>query len=144
MAVRAATIGALALLTPTYAVGGELECIARAVYHEARGTSLVDRYAVAAVVVNRMGVQGFPSSACKVIAQPGQFPWFAKNPPVREKKEWSRALQVAGDALSHTFEDPTFGATYFWNTRDAPGWGKKMKVTLKTEAHRYAKPNRKS
>ena len=57
----------------------EANCIAVAVYHEARGESLEGQMAVAKVIMNRAASGKYPTSWCGVVKQPWQFSFV--NPP---------------------------------------------------------------
>ena len=54
-------------------LGEEANCIAVAVYHEARGESLEGQLAVARVIMNRAASGRYPGSWCAVVKQPWQF-----------------------------------------------------------------------
>src|SRR5262249_13224301 len=51
----------------------EEECLAKAVYFEARGESLEGQLAVAQVIMNRAASGIYPPSICGVVTQPAQF-----------------------------------------------------------------------
>ena len=44
-------------------------CLATAIYHEARGETLKGQFAVAEVILNRVGVTRYPNSICGVVFQ---------------------------------------------------------------------------
>lgn len=54
------------------------QCLASAIYHEARGEPLAGQRAVYDVIVNRMRASG--SSACGVVSAKGQFSWYGFKP----------------------------------------------------------------
>lgn len=84
-----------------------LTCLALAAYMEAR-----EHYrtpdamaAVVAVVQNRVDDPRYPNTACEVIAQPGQFPWYtsAKAPATNgapDEWAWDMAQAVALHEMS--------------------------------------------
>jgi spore germination cell wall hydrolase CwlJ-like protein len=43
-----------------------ITCLARTIYWEARGEAIVDMEAIASVVMNRLGHEGFPTTICNV------------------------------------------------------------------------------
>lgn len=47
------------------------QCLATAIYHEARGESIRGQFAVAEVVLNRKESAGFPQTVCGVVNQKG-------------------------------------------------------------------------
>jgi spore germination cell wall hydrolase CwlJ-like protein len=83
-----------------------LDCLAAAVYYEARGESAAGRAAVAQVVLNRTGRAGFPKTVCAVVYQGAragdcQFSFVcngAMNGP-RERLAWLDARRIAARAL---------------------------------------------
>lgn len=92
--------------TPT-TLGRAVDCLAAAVYYEARGESAAGQAAVAQVVLNRARKAGFPKSVCGVIYQGAgghacQFSFVcsgAMNGP-RDPQAWTRSRRVAARALS--------------------------------------------
>lgn len=56
----------------------DMKCLARVIYHEARGESIAGQKAVAIVTLNRTKHPEFPSSICKVVYQKGQYEWTTK------------------------------------------------------------------
>lgn len=115
-------------------------CLARTIYHEARGASQVDRRAVAHVVINRKESNRFPSTICGVVYDRGEFTWTRDNPNVREWKAWEDSKRLSDAVLAGQTLDPTHGATYFWKATLRPVWGRSYRVMLRTNAHVYAKP----
>lgn len=83
-----------------------LDCLAAAVYYEARGESAAGRAAVAQVVLNRTGRPGFPKTVCAVVYQGAksgdcQFS-FVCNGAMRGPREplaWLDARRIAARAL---------------------------------------------
>lgn len=136
-----AVVAALTIFAATtgFSRNTELDCLARNVYHEARGASELDQRAVAHVTVNRTQVRGFPNTVCGVVNAPGAFTWVPRRPPIRELAAWRTSIQVSEAALSPNSSDPTRGATYFWNSRLSPRWARSFTVTLRTTHHAYAK-----
>lgn len=123
--------------TPTDAM-----CLARAVYHEARGESRVGQRAVAHVVLNRTEDDRFPDSICAVVKQAGQFAPQLRRAPGRltEPDAFENATVVALNAMSGASSDPTGGATYFYAPKAAnPQWARKMKVSAVIDGHRFLK-----
>lgn len=55
----------------------QVQCLARAMYYEARGESEAGKLAVGNVIINRAMFKGyFPNTICGVIAERGQFQWY--------------------------------------------------------------------
>ena len=85
----------LLLLMVSPAIASETDCIAKAVYHEARGEPALCQEMIADVVINRMRHPRFPDTACKVVYQRRQFSWTAKNPSVNEQDAWANSRRLA-------------------------------------------------
>jgi spore germination cell wall hydrolase CwlJ-like protein len=109
----------------------DLDCLADAVYYEARGETSAGQAAVAQVVLNRVRHPAFPKSVCGVVFQGArtgdtcQFS-FACDGSMRRPREqgaWQRAQTVAAHALAG-FVMPSIGnATHFHVVGIDPGWG---------------------
>ena len=106
-----ATAAALPAIPPTLRVSRaarprDLDCLASAVYYEARGESAAGQAAVAQVVMNRIHHPAYPKSVCGVVFQSAadrgcQFSFVcdgAMDQP-RDASAWRRARLVAGHAL---------------------------------------------
>lgn len=85
----------LLLLIGSPALASETDCIARAVYHEARGEPVLCQEMIADVVINRMQHPRFPDTACKVVYQRRQFSWTSKNPDINERDAWASSRKLA-------------------------------------------------
>ena len=119
------------LIAASAASASEKQCLTMAIYREARGESRIGQDAVAHVVLNR--VRESNTSACAVIAAPGQFPWYNKHKKFPNKKAWSKSEVVAEDALVGRSKDPTNGAKFF----ASPAC--RGRATLRIGKHRFCK-----
>ena len=82
---------------PTPRSTQETNCLATAVYFEARGESLEGQLAVAHVVMNRAASGKYPPSWCATIKQPAQFSFVRTRPiPVVDTNS-RRVAQGGGD-----------------------------------------------
>jgi N-acetylmuramoyl-L-alanine amidase len=109
------------------ALEAEAQCLATAVYYEARSESLAGQLAVAHVVLQRARSGRFPSSLCGVVTQPGQFSFVrAGRLPAMPTNagQWKTAKAIARIAQDGSWENPVEGALYFHAARVAPSWGK--------------------
>jgi spore germination cell wall hydrolase CwlJ-like protein len=112
---------------------GEQECLAGAIYFEAKGEPLAGQLAVAEVVINRTKSGRYPASLCGVVKQPGQFsfvrggrmPAIAKDSPA-----WRKAVAIAHIAANDLAESPVPSATAFHATYVSPGWRMKRVATV--------------
>lgn len=111
----------------TSQVFGDRECLARAVYFEARGEPLDGQLAVAQVILNRVASGRFAGSVCGVIAQRGQFSFDRSRTPV-DGRDWRTAKAVAAIAATASWSTIAPRATAFHATRIAASWTTMQKV----------------
>ena len=129
-------------LVDRYSTGAALDeqgnCLATAVYFEARGESLEGQLAVARVVMNRALSGKYPSDWCSVVKQPWQFS-FVRNgqfPAIATSSSaWARAQGVARIAMANVV--PSVGSDVLWYhaTYVAPSWGRRLNLAQKIGTH---------
>ena len=119
----------LADLAAHQAVAGdmsrELECLAGAIYFEAKSETLDGQLAVGRVVVNRARSGRFPGSYCGVVFQRSQFSFVRGNgmPAInRASRGWKTAVAIAQIANEGSWSSVVEGALFFHATRVSPGW----------------------
>lgn len=115
----------------------QINCIAKNTYHEARGESEKGMLATIFVVLNRTKHKGFPSTPCKVIAQPNQFEWYGKGKVIKEPEMYEKAKQLVHEVLDGKHKDATCGAIYFNTHHKSP---KNSKFTVRIGNHSFYKP----
>jgi hypothetical protein len=131
-------------LVDRYAAGAELDeqanCMAVAVYHEARGESLDGQLAVARVIMNRAASGKYPSSWCGVVKQPWQFsfvnPRSGHMPGVdRASAAWRKAQGITRVAMANAV--PSLSTDVLWYHADyvAPSWGRRLNRASKIGTH---------
>ncbi|WP_299670458.1 cell wall hydrolase [uncultured Roseobacter sp.] len=119
--------------------GDELQCLAEALYFEARGETVKGQFAVAEVILNRVESERFPSSACGVINQGTgkkyqcQFTYTCDGHKeiIAEPRAFERVSKVARAALDGMAPELTEGATHYHTTAVNPRWSR---VYTKTAA----------
>jgi spore germination cell wall hydrolase CwlJ-like protein len=100
----------------------ETVCLAKNIYHEARGESLRGKLAVAKVTLNRVASGKFRNSICGVVYQRGQFSWTnSKYKPILDKQAWTESLHLAKLVMLNP-EVSTTPAMYYHNTKVKPNW----------------------
>lgn len=120
----------------------DLECMAEALYHEARGEGTRGQQAVAEVILNRVDSRVFPSSVCGVINQPSQFSYtIGGAKPIRNRAAYQRAVAIAQDALSGAPRQLTGGATYFHTPAVNPAWANRFQRTVQIGRHIFYRSN---
>jgi len=126
----------------------ERECLAKAIYWEARNQSLDGKIAVGFVVINRVNAGLWHDSVCKVVFQGCQFSWVctanAKKNPANNKNydeqvAWAESIALANELLSeyNEIQDVTYGAVFFHAHYVRPDWSKWKKVerTVRIDDH---------
>ena len=105
----------------------DLRCLATAVYFEARGEPLEGQLAVAQAILNRAASGRYPSSACGVIGQPGQFSFSRARPPAGGS-DWRVAQAIARIAAGQSFRQVAPRAISFHASFVKPGWSGMTRV----------------
>ncbi|WP_223449554.1 MULTISPECIES: cell wall hydrolase [unclassified Pseudomonas] len=124
-----------------------ITCLARSIYWEAKGKSSADMEAVASVVMNRLGHEGFPDTVCAVVKQGSetkncQFSWWCdgRSDQVQEETQYTIAKEIARKALNKQLNDRTHGAMYFHDRNVNPDWASKYIKTTETSMFLFYKP----
>ncbi len=134
-------------------LGNERNCLAQAIYHEARGEPEAGQWAVASVILNRVQSVRYPMSVCDVVFQNAsrknrcQFSFACDgqsdeggigNRIVRES--WVKANLIAETAfakfrIGEPQDNLPQSVLYYHNTRVAPRWASAMQVEAKIGGH---------
>lgn len=106
----------------------QIDCLAKAVYWEARGESFLGKQYVASVVMNRVDSINFPGNPCDVVRQPNQFTNFYT---LRNKwakgKQWKIAKDIAKSYYTMPHLSRVTNATHYHATYiNTPSWGERM------------------
>ena len=135
--IRAASLTALVAAQPQPGdLSRELNCLAGAIYFEAKSESLAGQLAVGRVIVARSKSGRFPNSYCGVVYQPSQFSFVRGGgmPGVaKASRQWKNAVAVAQIAHTGTWRSPVEGALYFHAAYVSPGW--RLKRVGRVENH---------
>jgi len=120
------------------ALSEEANCIATAVYFEARGEGLEGQLAVARVIMNRAASGQYPSSWCSVVKQPAQFSFVRHGqfPTINTASAaWAKAQGVTRLAMSNVI--PSLSDDVLWYHADYvnPSWGHRLSMAQKIGAH---------
>jgi N-acetylmuramoyl-L-alanine amidase len=124
--VEARSLTQLVSSTPTpEALSSELECLAGAIYFEAKGETLAGQLAVGRVIVARAKSGRFPATYCGVVYQRSQFSFVrGRSMPAINKagRAWTEAARLARISHEGSWKSPVEGALYFHAARVSPGW----------------------
>lgn len=112
----------------------ELSCLAKNIYHEARGEPIEGQLAVAIVTLNRVKHVDFPKDICGVVYQRNatvcQFSWVCdKSLVIRDLTKFVQAVEVARIAIEgrESIEEIS-NALYYHADYVNPGWHRKTVV----------------
>jgi spore germination cell wall hydrolase CwlJ-like protein len=122
-------------------------CLARTIYWETKGEDDAGMQAIASVVMNRLGHDGFPQTVCAVVQQ-GQeqgsceFSWWCdgRSDDVEEEEPYERAKEIARQALNGELHDTTDGALYFHHRGVNPYWSDDYTRLTEVGGHIFYKP----
>ena len=116
----------------------EQECLARAVYFEARSEPLEGQLAVADVVLNRVTSPEYPDRICEVVLQPAQFSFIrrGKFPEAdRTSKAWRKAVAIAEIAGKDIADGVSDRVLWYHADYVAPVWRHALTRETKVGAH---------
>ena len=123
-----------------------LDCLAQAVFYEARSESEDGQRAVAQVVLNRVRHPAWPDSVCGVVYQgpmragggcqftftcDGSLAYRAAGPA------WDRARQIAAEALAGRTFAPVGMSTHYHTSAVFPAWAPRLTKTAVIGAHNF-------
>mgnify|MGYP001466260113 CR=1 FL=1 len=122
----------------------ELNCLATAIYFEARGENYRGQVAVGQVVMNRVSHKLYPDTICGVVFQNQhkrnacQFSFACDGIPERvtEQKAWAQAEEIAKGVVSGDLYLTEVGySTHYHATYVYPHWAPRMKKVTKIGHH---------
>lgn len=130
---------------PAASGGDQWQCLAEALYFEARGESVEGLFAVGEVILNRVESGLFPGSVCGVINQgTGQlyacqftFRCDGAIEEIHEYAAWQRVGKVARILLDGAPRQFTDGATYYHTRAVSPSWSRRFDRTASIGAHYF-------
>jgi spore germination cell wall hydrolase CwlJ-like protein len=141
-----------ATLSASAAASAERECLAKAIYYEARSETLAGQVAVADVIVNRTRSQHYPDTICGVVFEGShrstgcQFT-FTCDGSMRHKPRglaWTQANMIAAQVMMGLARSTTHGSTHYHTTEVAPVWSASLIETTRIGAHIFYRfPTRK-
>ena len=112
----------------------QIECLSINAYMEARSEGEKGMMATIFVVLNRTKDNRFPSTPCKVIAQPNQFEWWGKGKTIKEPEMYDKAKELVYEVLEGKHKDFTRGSIYFNAHHKAP---KGTMCTIRVGSHSF-------
>lgn len=115
------------------------DCLASAVYFEARGEPAEGQLAVAEVVLNRVASGRYPDTICAVVEQPWQFSFVNATGRIphadRASAAWRQAVAVA--QIAQRGASRLLSRDVLWYHADyvSPGWGRRLARSTKIGLH---------
>jgi spore germination cell wall hydrolase CwlJ-like protein len=121
------------------------QCLATALYFEARGESIEGQFAVAEVILNRVDSPRYPDSVCSVVYQGArsgggcQFSFACDGIPetIDEARAFDRAAKIARLMKDGAPRLLTGGATHFHTRAVSPRWSLQFPRTAEIGAHLF-------
>ena len=136
-------------------------CLAKNIYHEARGEPAEGQIAISNVVINRVKSKQFPNDICSVVYQKNQisfinrileiipiniplcqFEWTCDLIPddlLIDKKAWKNSKKIAKEVLNDLHPDYSKGATHYHSIKRSPYWAYSLNETAVIEGHKFLK-----
>ena len=122
----------------TQTTDAEQECLAGAVYFEARSEPLQGQLAVADVVLNRASSGRYPTTICAVVTQRAQFSFIRNGrfPEAdRSSDSWRRAVAIARIARERLTNQVAPNVLWYHADYVAPVWRRNLTRVSKIGAH---------
>ena len=118
--------------------GAEEDCLANAVYFEARGESIEGQLAVAEVVMNRASSGRYPPTLCGVVVQRSQFSFVRGGIiPAADRAPTPGAAPSPSPASPRPARPGCCAPSVLWYHANyvSPGWGRRLARTSRIGAH---------
>ena len=130
---------------PTALGGAEWECLAEALYFEARGETVEGLFAVGEVILNRVDSSAYPSTVCNVVNQGTgrryacQFTFTCDGHAevINEPRAWERVGKVAKILIDGAPRVLTGGATHYHTKQVSPSWARRFPRTATIGSHYF-------
>jgi spore germination cell wall hydrolase CwlJ-like protein len=133
----------------------ERNCLAQAIYHEARGESREGQLAVANVIINRAFSKKYPTTICGVVYQNADkgkykcqftFACDGRSDVGRERAAWNRSVKLAEAAFREFQSGERPGVIpdsvlYYHTTAVSPSWGSKFQRVATIGSHIFYASN---
>ncbi len=139
---------AVYLVIQQQAQAREVECLARNVYHEARGEPKAGKYAVAEVTLNRVSSKYYPNKVCDVVYQQNwdrlrkryvsAFSWTELyTMEDRDSKAWREAVTIAQDVYTNGPTGKLEGVHNYHAKNVRPSWARKKQRVAAIGRHYF-------
>ncbi len=127
----------------------EHQCLAEAVYYEARSESRSGQLAVADVVKNRVKSKHYPNTICEVVYEGAHRPFacqfsFACDGSMDKtpaNPAWQRAKDIAQLSLTGFVPDMTKNSTHYHTSEINPDWAETLEYKATIGFHKFYRPS---
>lgn len=127
----------------------EHQCLAEAVYYEARSESRSGQLAVADVVKNRVSSKHYPNTICGVVYEGAHRPFacqfsFACDGSMDrapQGKAWTRSRDIAQLSLTGFVPDMTKNSTHYHTIQIEPDWAETLEFKATIGFHKFYRPS---
>ena len=127
----------------------EHQCLAEAVYYEARSESRSGQFAVADVVKNRVKSKHYPNTICGVVYEGAHRPFacqfsFACDGSTDESPKgfaWQRSQEIAQLSLTGFVPDLTKNSTHYHTVKVKPDWAETLEFKTQIGFHKFYRPS---
>ncbi len=136
---------------PAVQGGAQWQCLAEALYFEARGESVKGQFAVAEVILNRVSSASYPDTVCGVVHQGTgrkyqcQFTYTCDGMKevIAEPTAFKRVGKIARMMIDGAPRNLTGGATHYHTKAVRPRWARSFPRTATIGVHHfYRQPTR--
>lgn len=119
----------------------EVTCLAKNIYHEARGENIEGQIAVANVTMNRVASSYYPDTVCQVVYQRKQFSWthLKKDHTPHNEELYKEIYNIAEAVYDGNVIDITNGATHYHADYVKPAWRKRLDRVAQYGVHIFYK-----
>ncbi len=133
------------ILDQAKTISREKQCLAEAVYYEARSETIEGQKAVAEVVLNRVRSKHFPDTICGVVYQGAarthgcqfSFACDGATEKLPRGKHWQEAQMIATHMMAGMSAPLTNRATHYHTTNVKPNWAKHLRQTRQYGTHMF-------
>lgn len=130
---------------PAVEGGPQWECLAQALYFEARGETVRGMFAVGEVILNRVDSSAYPDTLCDVVNQGTgrkyacQFTYTCdgRAEVIAEPRSWERVGKVANMLMQGAPRALTGGATHYHTKAVNPSWAQRFPRTAAIGSHYF-------
>lgn len=134
-------------LTVAKVTGEERNCLAQAIYYEARSEPRVGQLAVADVVLNRVKSSIYPNSVCEVVFQGSErrtgcqfsFTCDGSMQARLNQRKWKASQDLAGAILAGVHVPVSRNATHYHADYVDPYWSSSLTPTATIGTHKFYK-----